>query len=63
MVLEAVARGERNKEIAQHLQITERTVKAHLESIYTKLTVDSRAAAVAVASQRGLLPYRANDAQ
>jgi two-component system, NarL family, response regulator YdfI len=54
-VLVAVARGERSKEIALKLNITERTVKAHLASIYQKLGVDSRAAAIAVASQRGLL--------
>jgi NarL family two-component system response regulator YdfI len=54
-VLGGVARGERSKEIAAHLHITERTVKAHLASIYNKLGVDSRAAAVAVAAQRGLL--------
>ena len=54
-VLEAVARGERSKEIAVKLNITERTVKAHLASIYQKLGVDSRAAAIAVAAQKGLL--------
>ena len=54
-VLEAVARGERSKEIAIKLGISERTVKAHLASIYNKLGVDSRAAAIAVASQKGLL--------
>ncbi len=55
-VLVGVARGERSKEIAARLGITERTVKAHLASIYNKFSVDSRAAAIAVASQRGLLP-------
>jgi NarL family two-component system response regulator YdfI len=54
-VLVEVARGERSKEIASHLGITERTVKAHLDSIYNKLGVDSRAAAVSVALQRGVL--------
>lgn len=54
-VLQATARGERNKEIAYKLGITERTVKAHLASIYQKFGVDSRAAAVAVAAQKGLL--------
>lgn len=54
-VLEAVARGERSKEIAAHLGISERTVKAHLASIYSKLGVDSRAAAIAVAAHKGLL--------
>ncbi len=55
-VLAAVARGERSKEIAMHLGISERTVKAHLASIYEKLGVDSRAGAIAAAAQRGLLP-------
>ena len=54
-VLQAAACGERNKEIAYKLGITERTVKAHLASIYQKFGVDSRAAAVAVAAQKGLL--------
>jgi len=54
-VLESVARGERSKEVAAHLGISERTVKAHLASIYQKLGVDSRAAAIAVAAQNGLL--------
>lgn len=54
-VLEAVAQGQRNKEIAHQLRISERTVKAHLTSIYQKLNVDSRAAAVAVAAQAGWL--------
>jgi two-component system, NarL family, response regulator YdfI len=54
-VLQAASRGERNKEIAYKLGITERTVKAHLASIYQKFNVDSRAAAVAVAAQKGLL--------
>ena len=55
-VLQAVARGERSKEVAFHLGISERTVKAHLANIYAKLGVDSRAAAIAIAAQKGLLP-------
>ena len=55
-VLAAVARGETNREIAYHLGITERTVKAHVSSIFSKLGVDSRAAAIAVAARRGMLP-------
>nr|WP_040448031.1 response regulator transcription factor [Ktedonobacter racemifer] len=54
-ILIAVAHGERSKEIAQHLGVSERTVKAHLTNIYTKLNVDSRASAVASALERGLL--------
>lgn len=54
-VLRAVSLGKRNKEIAYDLGISERTVKAHLSSIFSKFGVDSRAAAVAIASQDGLL--------
>lgn len=46
-VLRAVARGLRNKEIADRLNVSERTVKAHLTSVFNKLGVDSRAGAVA----------------
>jgi NarL family two-component system response regulator YdfI len=54
-VLRAAAQGQRSKEIAAALGITERTVKAHLASIYNKFGVDSRPAAIAVAAQKGLL--------
>jgi NarL family two-component system response regulator YdfI len=54
-VLTAVARGDRNKEIARQLGVTERTIKAHLTNIYNKLGVDSRAAAVSVGMQQGIL--------
>lgn len=54
-VLAGVAEGQTSKEIAYHLGITERTVKAHLTSIYNKLGVDSRAAAIAEAAKRGWL--------
>ena len=54
-VLRAAARGERNKEIAHALGISERTVKAHLAGVFNKLGVDSRAAAVAIAAQQGWL--------
>ncbi|MDQ2713283.1 MAG: response regulator transcription factor [Chloroflexota bacterium] len=54
-VLTAVARGERSKEIAGHLNITIRTVGAHLTSIFAKLGVDSRTGAVTTAIERGIL--------
>jgi NarL family two-component system response regulator YdfI len=54
-VLQAAALGDRNKEIAYKLGISERTVKSHLISIYNKFGFDSRTAAVAIATQQGLL--------
>lgn len=54
-VLRMVAEGARNKEIAYHLRISERTVKAHLSHIFQKLNVDSRAAAVAESAKIGIL--------
>ena len=57
-VLESLVQGERNKEIARRLGVTERTVRAHLSTIYMKLDVDSRALAVAVAIKRGLITPR-----
>ncbi len=41
-VAQAVARGATNKEIARALNITERTVKAHLSAIFEKLNVRDR---------------------
>ncbi len=54
-VLVGVSEGKTSKEIAFSLGITERTIKAHLTSIYQKLGVDSRAAAIAEAAKRGWL--------
>ena len=54
-VLAALGQGARNTRIATDLGIAERTVKAHLASIYQKLGVESRGAAVATARARGIL--------
>ncbi|GHO58466.1 response regulator transcription factor [Ktedonobacter robiniae] len=55
-VLTGLVQGERNKEIAVRLGVAERTVRAHLSTMYMKLNVDSRAQAVAHALQHGLVP-------
>ncbi len=54
-ILGAITRGRRNKDIGADLGITERTVKAHVSSIYSKLGVASRAAAAATAISEGLV--------
>ncbi|HET8631243.1 MAG TPA: response regulator transcription factor [Thermomicrobiales bacterium] len=54
-VLELMAKGYRNKEIARELFITERTVKFHANIIFQKLNVDSRTEAVSEALRRGII--------
>jgi ATP/maltotriose-dependent transcriptional regulator MalT len=54
-VLRLVARGKSNREIAAELVISEHTVARHLQNIYTKLRLPSRAAATAFAFERDLV--------
>lgn len=54
-VLSHLARGARNKEIAEKLLISERTVKFHVGIIFQKLGVSNRAEAVSRAIQKGLV--------
>ena len=54
-VLALVAEGQTTRQIALALTVTERTVKFHVASVLQKLGTGTRAQAVAVASQRGLL--------
>ena len=54
-VLELLAQGLQNKEIAQKLVISERTVKFHVSAILGKLDAGNRTEAVAIAVQRGLI--------
>ena len=54
-VLTLIAQGETNRGAAARLFVSEATVKTHLLHIYAKLDVGDRAAAVAVAYERGLL--------
>ena len=54
-VLQLVRKGHTNKQIAEHLFITERTVKFHISSILSKLQAETRTEAVDTALKRGLL--------
>lgn len=54
-VLELVAAGRSNTEVADALFISETTVKSHLAHIFSKLDVSSRTAAVSAARRRGIL--------
>jgi DNA-binding NarL/FixJ family response regulator len=54
-VLALVVAGKGNKEVSTALHMAEGTVKAHLNRIFRKLAVQSRAEAVKVALQRGLV--------
>ena len=54
-VLEMIAEGLSAPEIGRRLYLSTATVKSHLQSLYEKLGVSDRAAAVAAAMRRGLL--------
>lgn len=54
-VLEWVAKGYSNKEVAKALHISTATVKTHLIHIYNKLGVDDRTAATTTAIERGII--------
>jgi two-component system NarL family response regulator len=54
-VLESVASGKGNRDIARTLDISEGTIKFHVKSILRKLDVIGRAEAIAVATRRGIL--------
>lgn len=54
-VLQHLSTGASNREIAKALFVSEATVKSHLVHIFTKLDVDSRARAIHVATEAGIL--------
>jgi HD-GYP domain-containing protein (c-di-GMP phosphodiesterase class II) len=54
-VLSLLARGHSNKEIAQRLTVAPKTVSNHIEHIYSKIAVSSRATATLYATQHGLV--------
>ena len=55
-MLRLVAEGLNNQAIAERLFVSDHTVHRHLANILNKLSVSTRAAAVAQAARRGLLP-------
>ncbi len=54
-VLQLLASGARNQEIADQLFLSLRTVKFHVENLYRKLGVRTRTEAVRVARERSIL--------
>jgi DNA-binding NarL/FixJ family response regulator len=54
-VLRLMAGGESNKDIADHLSITQSTVKTHITSIFQKLNVTTRTEAVTNALKKGII--------
>lgn len=53
-VLELIAQGDKNREIAEKLVITEKTVRNHITNIFSKLQVADRAEAIIKAREAGL---------
>jgi HD-GYP domain-containing protein (c-di-GMP phosphodiesterase class II) len=56
-VLRLLARGHTNQQIARQLVLSAKTVSNHVEHVYAKLGVSSRAAATLYATQHGLLDH------
>ncbi len=54
-ILTHVAAGKSNRDIASSLYLSEATIKSHLNHVYAKLEVENRTAAVAAASDQGIL--------
>ena len=54
-VLQLVATGHRNKQIARQLDITEETVKFHIKNTLSKLEANDRTHAVTIAVKRGII--------
>ncbi len=54
-VLQRLAKGLQNKEIAAQLSISERTVKFHVSTILSKLGAANRTQAVGIARERGMI--------
>ena len=59
-VLKLIAQGSSNKEIADHLTVTEKTIKTHVSAVLTKLGLKSRTQAAIHAWQTGLVQHTAS---
>ena len=55
-ILEQIAAGLSNKEIAERLYVSENTVKTHAASVFAKLSARRRTQAVQLAKEAGLIP-------
>ena len=55
-MLSLIATGMSNREIAEHLVVSEGTVKSHINHLLAKIDARDRAQAVTFAYQRGLAP-------
>lgn len=55
-ILELIAKGLSNREIAQKLFVSENTVKTHSSRLFDKLNVKRRTQAVQIGKERGLIP-------
>ena len=55
-ILVLLSEGRSNRSIAQHLYLSEKTVKAHLAAIYRKLGVTNRTQAAMMARKLGIGP-------
>lgn len=62
-VLDLLAQGARNRDIAQRLGIADKTVRNHLSAIFIKLQVNDRTAAALKARHAGLSPPKAKLAE
>ncbi len=54
-ILQLIASGTANKQIARALNVSEEAIKAHIKSIFAKLDVNDRTHAVTMAAKRGII--------
>lgn len=57
-VLQLIADGMRNRELAERLRVSEETIRTHLRHIYEKMDVNDRTQAITVGIRRGIIRIR-----